>query len=166
MLLSTKKWGILMSDLAEEARHIRSVIARIYKGMKYCERQEQGEADRGGVTFAQGSVLHLVFHHPGMSLKEMSQRMGFAHSTLSGIVDRLESKSLIERRIDPSDKRYTRLYVTPAVEHYFKHERTSKLDAYLMKYISKATPEELEQIRSGLAILDRIISSEAEGTPY
>jgi len=154
-----------MSDLAEEARHIRSVITRLYKGMKYCERQEQSEADRGGVTFAQGSVLNLVFHHPGMSLKEMSQRMGFAHSTLSGIVDRLESKSMIERRVDPSDKRFTRLYVTPAVEHYIQHERTTRLDAYLMEHIAKATPEELEHIRSGLAILDRLVSGETDGAP-
>lgn len=152
-----------MSDLAEEARYIRTVISKLYKGMKYCDRPGHDGGEHGGITHAQGSVLVHVLRHPGTSLKEMSQFMGFAHSTLSGIVDRLESKSMIERRVDPADKRFTRLYVTPKVEQYFMRERTTRLDAHLIKHIAKATPEELEQIRSGLAILDRLVSGETDG---
>jgi len=35
--------------------------------------------------------------HGGMSVKELSQKVGLSHSTVSGIVDRLERKGLAAR---------------------------------------------------------------------
>ena len=55
---------------------------------------------------------------PGRPLP-MSALAGFLAcdaSNVTGIVDRLESRGLVERRVDPSDRRVKQLVVTPAGE--------------------------------------------------
>ena len=46
---------------------------------------------RGGLTPPQTAVMHEVVARHGISLKELSKRLSLAHSTVSGIVDRLEN---------------------------------------------------------------------------
>src|SRR4051794_34152405 len=54
----------------------------------------------------------LVASSDGMSLKELCAHLGLAHSTTSGIVDRLEKRGLLERREHEADRRVSRIVVT------------------------------------------------------
>jgi DNA-binding MarR family transcriptional regulator len=65
----------------------------------------EAEFARGNLTAPQRSVMQALFHSGGLSLKELSRRVGLAHSTVSGIVDRLEKRGLATRRPDPADGR-------------------------------------------------------------
>ena len=51
----------------------------------------------------------------GLSLSALSTRMGLAHSTTSGIVDRLERLGLVRRVPRPDDRRFAIVHLADAV---------------------------------------------------
>jgi len=53
-----------------------------------------------------------------MSLKDLSAAVGMAHSTVSGIVDRLEKRGMLERQADTADRRFTKIVASQAVRDY------------------------------------------------
>src|SRR5271170_4540899 len=61
----------------------------------------------GGLTGPQRIVMHALVTADGLSLKQLAARVGLAHSTVSGIVDRLESRGFAIRRQDETDRRAT-----------------------------------------------------------
>jgi len=70
------------------------------------------EADLG-ITGPQRLVLRVVARYPGISAGELASVVRLHPSTITGIVQRLVAKGLLERRTDPADSRRTRLRVRP-----------------------------------------------------
>src|SRR5262245_6956123 len=64
---------------------------------------------RTNLTGPQISVLRILVASDGLSLKELSQRVRLAHSTVSGIVDRLEREGLVQRASDDHDRRFSHI---------------------------------------------------------
>jgi DNA-binding MarR family transcriptional regulator len=62
--------------------------------------------------------MRALVQSDGMSLKELSAHLGLAHSTVSGIVDRLQERGLVERRTSETDGRVTRIGVTRRVRDF------------------------------------------------
>jgi DNA-binding MarR family transcriptional regulator len=58
------------------------------------------------------SVLATVEEAPGSGQKQAADAMGVDAVNLGQMVDVLEGKGLIERRVDPGDRRARKLYVT------------------------------------------------------
>ena len=48
----------------------------------------------------------------GLSLSDLSEKMGLAHSTVSEIVGRLERDGVLRRTTRPEDRRYAQIEVT------------------------------------------------------
>ena len=49
--------------------------------------------------------MHVLVHSEGISLRALSKELGLAHSTVSGIVDRLEKRGMVVRQTDEADRR-------------------------------------------------------------
>ena len=64
--------------------------------------------------------MRSVVRHDGISLKDLSREVSLAHSTVSGIVDRLEKRGMIERRGDAEDGRISRIYPTAVVTEFVR----------------------------------------------
>src|SRR5215471_3567525 len=58
------------------------------------------------------AVLRAVKANDGQSQQTLAQRLHIPPSRIVAIVDELESRRLVERRPDPSDRRVWTLYVT------------------------------------------------------
>jgi MarR family transcriptional regulator, organic hydroperoxide resistance regulator len=144
-------------SLEDEARYIRTVISKLNKLIEQA-LDEDAKKKGANLTRAQVSVLHQLSETPGISIKDLSACMGLAQSTLSGIVDRLEKKQLVERRTDEEDKRVTRVYLSPVVESYMERDMYGIMEAPLVASLAKATEEELTQIRIGLSTLERLLA--------
>lgn len=69
-----------------------------------------------GLTRAQGVILVRLERQPGLSQNEMAAICEVEPITVGRLVDRLESRGLIERRPDPSDRRVRRLHLLPAAQ--------------------------------------------------
>lgn len=139
----------LAQEIDRDLRAIREMI----------RRPLEAEFARGRLTGPQQSAMHALVQSDGMSLKELSGRLGLSHSTVSGIVDRLEKRSLVERRTDEKDKRLTRILVSQKVRDYIR-DVMPKLSIHpLVEAIGRANQAERRAIVKGLKILRKILES-------
>ncbi|HEU0176041.1 MAG TPA: MarR family transcriptional regulator [Blastocatellia bacterium] len=139
----------LAQDIDRDLRVIREMI----------RRPLEAEFARGRLTGPQQSAMHALVQSDGMSLKELSGRLGLSHSTVSGIVDRLENRGLVERRTDEKDKRLTRILVSQKVRDYIR-DVMPKLSIHpLVEAIGRASQAERRAIVKGLKTLRKILES-------
>jgi DNA-binding MarR family transcriptional regulator len=59
------------------------------------------------------ALLRSVAMSEGVTQQAIGQRMGFAASRMVAFVDSLETRGLLERRLNPDDRRARALYLTP-----------------------------------------------------
>src|SRR5215468_9457160 len=64
------------------------------------------------LTPVQYAALVAIHTHPGIDATRLSAVIAFDRSTLGSVIERLESKKLIERRPSGEDKRVKLLYLT------------------------------------------------------
>jgi MarR family transcriptional regulator, transcriptional regulator for hemolysin len=67
-----------------------------------------------GMTRAQAVILLRLERQPGMTQNEMAALCEVEPITVGRLVDRLEARGFLERRLDPADRRIRRLYLMPA----------------------------------------------------
>lgn len=65
-----------------------------------------------GVTPVQYAVLKVLSDSDGISGADLGARMVLDSASITGVVDRLESLGLVERRADPEDGRMQRIFAT------------------------------------------------------
>lgn len=103
------------------------------------------------------TVLTQLSQPEGMMLKELSERMELAQSTVSGIVKRLEQKKLLHLQSDPADRRRTRITITERVKTYMQEEEPLRRLEPLIQALQLATSEERTTVVEGLATLQRLL---------
>ena len=62
----------------------------------------------------QAKALHELNLEPPISMRELAERLKSDPSNVTGLVDRLEARGLVERRPDPKDRRIKGLALTSA----------------------------------------------------
>jgi len=113
---------------------------------------------RISLTSPQMQALAILTQAPqteGMALKELSELMGLAQSTVSGIAERLEQKRLT----DPADRRRTRIEVTERVKIYMQQDEPLRRLGPLVLALQQATDDERQTMLEGLALLQRLLLS-------
>jgi MarR family transcriptional regulator for hemolysin len=66
-----------------------------------------------GMTRAQWGILIWLERQPGLSQKELAEILEVEPITVARLIDRLETRGMVERRPDPKDRRIWRLHVCP-----------------------------------------------------
>jgi DNA-binding MarR family transcriptional regulator len=66
-----------------------------------------------GLTVLEYSALGSIDDRPGIDQRRLAERMGIDKDTAGDLVDALEARGLLERRIDPADRRARTLHLTP-----------------------------------------------------
>ncbi|SNY90721.1 DNA-binding transcriptional regulator, MarR family [Cohaesibacter sp. ES.047] len=78
----------------------------IFEVSKLIRRQFEEEAKSLGLTLQQSRVMGFLQRHPaGQSQSSIAREIDSDPMTLSGILDRLEKRDLVERSPDPQDSR-------------------------------------------------------------
>ena len=67
-----------------------------------------------GLTPAQGTLLNLLQPGQATTMAALSRFLGCHDSNVTGLVDRLEARGLVERRSDPTDRRVKLVALTDA----------------------------------------------------
>jgi MarR family transcriptional regulator, organic hydroperoxide resistance regulator len=67
-----------------------------------------------GLTEAQCHVLRLLQPDAPLPMRRLAESLGCDASNITGIVDRLEARGLVERRATGRDRRIKELALTPA----------------------------------------------------
>ncbi len=142
------------------AQVVQSVTNDLNAIRSMIRRSGQADLASSGLTPQQGSLIEELTRQDGQTLNELCSRMGLAHSTVSGIVDRLAKKGLVERRADPKDRRYVRIHLNQMVGEYISYQLPSQRANLLVGAVQQAQPSERRIILDGLAALRRLMEKQ------
>lgn len=87
------------------------------------------------LTPIQYGVLACVWQKDIRNPKEVAEFLSIENSTISGILERMESKDLLIREIDPNDRRYIRIVLT---------EKSERLEKPVLKTVAEVNKEILK----------------------
>lgn len=85
-------------------RYLKSVRL-LAECLQAFERFSGESVRRSGLTHAQFDIVATLGNTPGMTYKELGERTLITKGTLTGVIERLESKGLVLRTRCPDDKR-------------------------------------------------------------
>lgn len=84
----------------------------IGKAGRQIARRAREKVAAHGVTPTQYAVLKVLWERDGQSGAELGSRLLIDSATITGLVDRLETAGLIERRSHGEDRRINNLFLT------------------------------------------------------
>ncbi|HTV03722.1 MAG TPA: MarR family transcriptional regulator [Acidobacteriaceae bacterium] len=142
------------ADLKADAKRIEAQLQAIRRKLR---QRLEAEFARGELTAPQRMVMEELVRVDGMSLKELSAKVSLAHSTVSGIVDRLEKQGLVEREAHATDGRVTVIRASGAVRKFMKTRMPVLALTPLLKALDSANEKERREIRKGLDTLERLL---------
>jgi DNA-binding MarR family transcriptional regulator len=146
------------SPIAGLAREIDADLRAIRLILR---RPLEADIARGALTGPQQNAMRALLVSGGMSLKDLSRELGLAHSTASGIVDRLEKRGLVSRETAPDDLRFTRIVVTDQVRDYVRHIMPALELHPLDQVLRSASPAERAKIAEGVRALRSLLEASA-----
>jgi DNA-binding MarR family transcriptional regulator len=115
------------------------------------------EFARGGLTGPQRMVMQVLVQSEGLSLKELSARLSLAHSTVSGIVDRLQARGMVVRRRDEADGRATVIAPSSQVRDFVSNRMPELAISPLTEALRGASSSEQATVLRGLRKLRALI---------
>jgi DNA-binding MarR family transcriptional regulator len=145
---------------SELASRLRLAITRL-------SRRLRQQAASGDVSPSQLATLATIERHGPLPLGELAQRERVQPQTMKSIVAALEDAALVERHADASDRRVTRIAVSPAGAKYLAKHRSRK-DVFLTRRLAELSPADSATLLDALPILERLIDGDdddgVEGT--
>jgi DNA-binding MarR family transcriptional regulator len=153
--LSTIKKGL---TLAEAAQAIEHELRSVEKAMR---QPVEAEIARGKLTAPQRQVMRALVHSDGLSLKQLSREIALSHSTVSGIVDRLQRQGLLDRRVDDEDRRRTVIMVSDQIRTYIRTTLPTLTLNPLSAALRKMTEADRAALLSGLRQLNAALQPPA-----
>lgn len=120
----------------------------------------EAEFASGGLTGPQRLVMEHVTRLGGVSLKELSANVSLAHSTVSGIVDRLEARGFVVRHKDKKDGRATVIEASAKVCDFLSNRMPELALGPLFKVLDAATESDRATVVRGLRKLRTLVDPE------
>jgi DNA-binding MarR family transcriptional regulator len=149
------KGGIV--EISAQAERIERDLSQIRQALR---RGLEAAIASGGLTVPQMAVMRVIVRRDGISLKDLSREVSLAHSTVSGIVDRLEKRDLVERRADPADGRIARVHASTPVRKYVSDLLPKLTRGPLEAALQRATEKERAEIGRALRRLCALLEEQ------
>jgi MarR family transcriptional regulator, organic hydroperoxide resistance regulator len=124
-------------------------------------RLSKDEASQYGVTPTQLSVLKLLQQIGDLSLGTLSREIGAHNSTVTGIVDRMESAGLVERDRSEEDRRVWIIRLTSQGRRVAERAKVSPWEL-LRGALAALPPSDQERLTSILKKLVGHVTSQVE----
>ncbi len=116
------------------------------------QERSKAMAARIGVTSPQRLALRIIHAQPGISSGEVADNLFLDPSTLTGVLQRLESRGLLTRKKDKDDQRRSLLFTTEAGATLLgKAEHT--VEAVVREALES---EKGKAVRKAVAVLEHI----------
>jgi DNA-binding MarR family transcriptional regulator len=103
-----------------------------------------------GLTPPQFDVISTLGNTAGMSMQELAAKTLVTKGTLTGIVDRLETKGLVRRQVPPHNRRSFTIVLTEAGQTAFESVFPAHID-HLGDRLNRLSAAEMQEI--GLALV-------------
>jgi MarR family transcriptional regulator, organic hydroperoxide resistance regulator len=144
-------------DVRAQVEQIEQDLREIRRTLR---RPLETEVAKGELTAPQTAVMREVVRSEGVNLRDLSRAVSLAHSTVSGIVDRLEKRGLVERRADTQDGRVSCIYPTAPVREFVQKRIPVLSRGPLIRALQRATSEERTAIAAALRRLRELLGEQ------
>lgn len=142
------------AQIAAQAEQMEKDLGRIRQAVR---KRLDAEFAKGDLTVPQKAAMAVIVGNRGVSLKDLSRELSLAHSTVSGIVDRLEKKGMVERKPDAQDGRINRIYPTAVVREFLREQVPLLTRGPLQDALLRTTEEERTAIGRSLSRLRELL---------
>jgi MarR family transcriptional regulator, organic hydroperoxide resistance regulator len=147
-----------LDDAARISAHLETIRRALRESISAAAQQYPVPLTPPQILALQVLVDNTRRTGAGLSLSELSRRMGLAHSTVSGIIGRLERRGLLRRTTRPDDRRFIRIDLSEPVKEWVKHDLPAARLRPLVAAMRQATRGERAAILNGLATLERLLA--------
>lgn len=137
-----------------DAHEILALVLGLRRGLL---RGARGELARSGLTGAQANVVSLLGTRGPLTISELARELHLGHSTVSGIVDRLQRRGIVQRLADPADRRYTRVSLTDELSRKVPLLLASGPGSRMLAALAAAPAVERNTMREGMRLLQRYL---------
>ena len=108
-----------------------------------------------GLTMTQFDVIATLGNQPPMTCKELGEKTLVTKGTLTGVLERLQTKGILERRINPEDARSQMIGLTDNGQKLFEKVFPEHLE-HLEQAFKNLSAEQLKQVEDSLNLLKNI----------
>ncbi|UDY35636.1 MarR family winged helix-turn-helix transcriptional regulator [Dermatobacter hominis] len=116
-----------------------------------CDELEAASLAAADLTATQTAALNVLAHHPGCTIRELSQVLELSHPGTVRLVDRLQDEGLVERR-SGVDARSVALHVTAAGRRVWNRQRHAR-DARLAEVVASLPRASRADLRGAAELL-------------
>ncbi len=145
-------------DVQQDIRLIMRAIKQAHNAIK-SHLVREWIPQRLTVTQFQ-ALQHLSWYSDseGMTIGELAEHLGLAYSTISNLVDRLESRGWVRRQRNPSDQRRIHILLTEQTKKLFEENR-ERAERFGSETIGRLSREERQMLLQGLNRLIAVMES-------
>jgi DNA-binding MarR family transcriptional regulator len=139
-----------MKDATFEARDepYLQVLRPLVETYLAFSRLDARQIDSFGLTQAQFDVIATLGNTDGMTATNLSDRSLVTKGTLTGVLDRLEAKGLLERLAAPRDRRSTIVRLTPEGDRLFRRVFPALIQLQKRYFERALNPDEMHTLRA------------------
>jgi DNA-binding MarR family transcriptional regulator len=142
------------ASIRDAARLLTALAPRLNRAMRGQVRP------KAGLSMPQFILLRALRHGP-LPAGQLAQRFGVSRPTITRTVDGLVKKGLVERHVDPSDRRLAMIALTAAGQSL--HESTElAAEDYLATLLERLPPVRLDNLRTAAHDLLQILDPTAD----
>jgi len=135
-----------------------SVLRELTQCYQAFERYSAAHIQTLALTPPQFDVIAILGNTKGMTFRELGERTLITKGTLTGVIDRLETKSLVTRENCPEDGRSTIVRLTHQGEKTFNRAFPAHI-GHLREAFSLVCEKELTALEAGLATLKKALTA-------
>jgi MarR family transcriptional regulator, organic hydroperoxide resistance regulator len=137
-------------------------LRRIVKALENYSRSVERNF---GLTGPQLWALWELGHTGPQTLKALAARMHLDPSTMVGVVDRLESKGMMVRNQDPTDRRRLSLTLTAKAEALL-HSAPHPAQGHLLAGLQRLDRSRVALLNEALHTIVRVLGAEGLEAPF
>jgi len=89
-----------------------NALGQLFRTYHKMHRLIESQLDKDGLTLPQVEALATLLKQPGMTQQELAEHLVVTKGNITGLIDRLAGRGLVERRADVDDRRVNSLYLT------------------------------------------------------
>ena len=138
-------------DPVEVAGHLRMSVARLARLLR--------QQDESGLSPTLTAALVTISRDGPLTLGQLAARERVAPPSITKVVGKLEDRGLVERRVDQTDRRVTRVEIRPAGREQLEASRTRRT-AWLATRLLELADDDLGRLVQVLPILDALADAD------
>jgi DNA-binding MarR family transcriptional regulator len=131
------------------------VLRNLVSAYQAFERYSAPDLRSMGLTMTQFDVIATLGNQPPMTCKELGEKTLVTKGTLTGVLERLESKGILERKLNPDDARSQMIGLTIEGQKLFEKVFPAHLQ-HLGKAFNQLSVKELASVSDALQTLTTV----------